>query len=99
MHPPESNQFPFNWRYSLIIFNLAIATIISGGFFILDANTVREYGDSFYVTMTSFTSLSMYLIHIFNMGKVLKLMENFDGFIQGSKSKSSIVCYIVILAD
>lgn len=98
MHPPESNQFPFNWRYSLIIFNLAIATIISGGFFILDANTVREYGDSFYVTMTSFTSLSVYLIHIFNMRKVLKLMENFDGFIQGSKSKSSIVCYISRLA-
>lgn len=97
MYPPKSNQSPFNWKKSLIIFNLAIATIVSVGYLVLEANTVREYGDSFYITMTAFTSLSMYIVQILNMGKIWKLMENFDGFIQGSKSTFSLLYYLKML--
>lgn len=90
IYSPQPNQSPFNWKNLLVNVNISAASILSAGFFVLKANTVREYGDSFYISITSFINVLICLVQILYIGEISELIENFERFIQRSKSKNSI---------
>lgn len=83
--PHRQNHYPFTWKNLLVVFIFAQMCVGTTGFFILQAKTVREYGDSFYASLTLFANAIYCLIFIFNIKKIQKLIENLEEFIRKSK--------------
>lgn len=92
VYAPQSNQnYAFNWRNLVVLFALTQGFIFTMAFCLLQAKTVREYGDSFYVSVTEFADAIYFLSNIWKMRKFFKLIEQFENFIEKSKSKNVIL--------
>lgn len=87
IYPPQSNQnqLQFNWRNILMLFSLIQIFIFSLAFLIFEAETIVDAGSSFYAVNSLLCCTIYYLMKMWKMPKIRKLIENFEKFIEESK--------------
>lgn len=78
----SSSLSPKNLLVAFIYGQTIIGTLT---FCLFRANTVRDFGDSIYPTVTELACMSFYFITFSNISKILKLIERFEGFIINSE--------------
>lgn len=87
IYPPQSNQNrrSINWRKIFMLFSLMQILILSLAFLIFEAKTVIEAGFPFFVVNTELCCTVYYLINMWEMPKILKVIENFEKFVEESE--------------
>lgn len=86
LHPPQHCQnSSFNLKNILIILLLVIGFLDAIAFLLFQAKSVKEFGDSFYVSATEWGTLVYFSIHVRKMTNVSNLIERFGGLVQKSK--------------
>lgn len=80
----KQNQ-PFNLINTLLLYNLLQFGITTGAFFLFEATSLDEFGLTFYETLTVLSLAFYHVTNIYQIGNVLKLIENFEEFIGTSK--------------
>lgn len=91
IHPCEPNERGcFNFRNSFISVTLSIVFIVSTVFLLCDANTIDEYGSSFYISTTVFLDIFMWSTLIQKMGDLFNLMDQMNEFGQKSEPQISL---------
>lgn len=89
IHPTSQsrqNWHSINWGIIFIFVSLLQMFISSLAFLIFEADTVMDAGKSFYCADTTLWCANFYLIQMWKMPEILKLIENFEKFIEESKS-------------
>lgn len=90
IRPCQSNQkYNYNLRNSFVLIILAQLFAASTAFLLFEANSIDEYGQSFYLTVTSLLLVFLWPCFIQNMGDLFKLMEQINTFAAKRKSKKS----------
>lgn len=85
IHLSEPNQkFSFNAKNVLISSSIALFFISSTAFFLFEANSIDEYGLSFYGSATELAVFVTFQINIFYMAKILRIFEKFEKLIEKS---------------
>lgn len=84
----HSRIAPFIPKNILLILLLVFCFISSTGFFLFQAKSVKEFGDSFLASITTLGALVYFSTTIWKMANLLKLIEKFEGFVQRSKPKT-----------
>lgn len=86
IYPPDPNKnCSYNWRNLFVFLFLTILFIISTSFFIFKADSIASFGESFYVSTTSFMFLFLWSVIIHKMDDLYILMRKIDEFIAKSK--------------
>lgn len=92
IHPSQSKRnWLYNWRNSLILLFLLLEFIASAAFLLFVANSIEDYGGSFYITVLGFSLTFLWPGFIQNVGDLFNLMDHLDEFGQRSKSINIIV--------
>lgn len=76
-----------NCRNLFALFAITQLFITSTAFFLLEANSLQEYSTSFYGSITELDCLVYFATNFFKLRNILKLIENYDKFIEKSKKK------------
>lgn len=90
-HKPNSDdpEWSLNAK-NLFVPTIAIQmAICTAAYAFREAETMSEYGACFYVNATAATTLSYYLIQLWQIKNILKLIEKFEGIIEKSKRKTT----------
>lgn len=81
----ESNErAPFNYRNLFCLSCFAQFLVSSFLFFLFQADSFRDYADSFYVTMTSGSTCFYYVVQILQITNFDTLTKEFEDFIERS---------------
>lgn len=84
-YSPQFNQHrSFNWKILCILIFIIIHTVTSIAFFLFEAKSIQEYGDSFYAILSEFLCLASSPTIISKMPDIFMLIENFEKFIEKS---------------
>lgn len=83
----QSNRIPdwFNFQNGFFFVSMVIMIITSAAYFLFRANTVQEYSDTFYVSLTVATCLGADFIVLFQFANISKFISTFEMFIDKSK--------------
>lgn len=82
IHPPRCTQGHSINATILLIVVLFVSSIISTmSFCLFKSKTMREYGDSFYPSVTVLTILVSYGVIISNVSNIFKLINAFEAFV------------------
>lgn len=85
-HPSKSNRkWTFNAINLIFLIGFAQMTITSAAFSFFQAESTIEYGGCFYIAITETGSTSYYLIQMWQINNLLKLIEQFEDFIENSE--------------
>lgn len=84
--PNENCQF--NWKNLYHLFAAVIMIVTVLGFLIFKAQTVYEYGITFYITISFSGLIIHYACIVCKMGKILKLIEVYEEFIERRKCEN-----------
>lgn len=71
----------FNLNVVVSFSFLVYYTIFTCAFFLFKAETMAEFIESFYVSVTTIAYLSYFVIVLWNKSKILKFIENFENLI------------------
>lgn len=87
IYPPQSNQNrrSINWRNIFMLVSFIQLLISSFAFLIDEADSIVDAGTSFYVAITELCCIVYYLINMWKIPKILKLIEHYENFIEKSK--------------
>ena len=81
----ENGQLTLNSRNRLCVVSFVIHSLSSGAFFIYEANSLFEYGLSFFAASFGITFLFIYLAMLWQMENILEFIENCEQFIEKSE--------------
>lgn len=85
-YSPETNQtHPFNWKIIFCVSSIILMFITSFSFFLWKAETLDEYGTSFYGSVTQLSAALYFVIVVWKMPVILKLLRSFEDFIESSE--------------
>lgn len=88
LKPPQPDQsFSLNAKNLLILFIFMQGSFLTASFLVFKASSMREFGDSFYASVTELANTVYFLSSMSKMGNILRLMENIEEFIKRSESK------------
>lgn len=91
LHPYQSNQnHSYNWRNSLILLFLVLMFIASTAFLLFEANSIDEFGKSFYIDVLTLLLILLWPCFIRNTGDFFKLMDQMEQFGQMRELKKKI---------
>ena len=83
--PAKHHQQPFNAKNIFVLLSMALFLISEFWYFLFNASSIEEYGQCFYGSI-SMLEISLYFIVNFSkMKSILKLIRNFENFIEMSK--------------
>lgn len=86
MYSPETNRtHPFSWKIVFAVSSILILFITSVAFFLWEAETLDEYGTSFYSSVTQLSTAFYFIVVVWRMPTILNLLKNFDEFIESSE--------------
>lgn len=85
--PPQNQneRLSFNMRNVCILFCYAQVCFPVLAFFLFKANTVVDYGSSFFTFITMFAVAVWFLVIMWQIKNILSLIDDFDQFIENSK--------------
>lgn len=83
----QSNQqrCSFNFRNISILICMIELTISSILYFLFEATALNEQAESFYTCLSEIACISDFLVNIWNVPKMVKLIEKFERFIEKRK--------------
>lgn len=87
-HPSKSDRIPFNWKNVFIFLPILQLFISTSAFFLFKADSVFEFGTGFYAAITSLFTLIVFLIELWKIPDILKLIGNLENFIEKSEFNS-----------
>lgn len=87
VYSPQSNHQVHSINRNFLFFTLSIALNFSSTFayFLLKANTIEDYGITFYTSMAGLCALADVLIIFWQTPTILRLIENCEQFIEKSE--------------
>lgn len=95
IYPHQSHRkCPINWKSLFIILTLIQFGILEGAYFLTKANSVDEYGSTFYTAISSFSSTMFFSINIWKMTEILRLIEKFEELINKSKKIDLVLQFV-----
>lgn len=83
--PPQSNHLTIILRKLFFILSMMLMLFSNIGYFFYDANSISEYGNSFFTSNAQINTLIAYLISAWQMPNITKLIESYEKFIERSK--------------
>lgn len=94
----NSNHRSINWRNIFMLTSFIQLFISSFAFLIFEADSIVDAGTSFYVASTEICCIIYYLINMQKMPKILKLIENFEKFVEKSEFDFDVkrLCFVFI---
>lgn len=85
IYPSKTNQtYRFKWKTIFFVFPIILMFITSFAFFLWEAETVDDYGTSFYGSMTQLSQTHNILMIIWQMPTILELFRKFENLIESS---------------
>lgn len=82
----SSNQNPqFNVKNLFMLISIIQFFTASIAFFLFAATSINEHADCLYICSTCGASTIHILTHIYKIGQILQLIENFEKFIEKSE--------------
>lgn len=91
LYPSQSNSnSSFNSKIVFILFNCIHGCISTAAFCVFAANTLQEFGESYFASATEMFTIGCFLSSIWQWPTTLKTIENLEDFIQKSKLKLSL---------
>lgn len=86
IRPPESSEkSSYNFLNSMVLLVLVTGSIFTMAFCLFKAITVREYGDSFYASVTEMANTVYLLSNIWKMRTIFNVITRLEEFIQKRK--------------
>lgn len=86
IYPTKPNQkYSFDMMSFFVLLSMLVMLISTAAFFFFKAETTQEYSDTFYVSSSEFTFIVCFLINIWKMTNILKLIAKYEEFVQNSK--------------
>lgn len=86
LYSPKTNQSHlFNWK---VIFSLSFMVLMfmtSFAFFLWEAETLDDYGTSFYESLAEVSSVHNFMMNVWRTPLIIELVKNFEDFIESSK--------------
>lgn len=80
--PPQPNQnCKLNHKNGYYIFAVAGMFFPITAFLLFKATTAYEYSISFYLSVVMVTMTVYYVVLIYNMGSIIRLIENYEAFV------------------
>lgn len=83
VEPPR--EFSFNFISFCILISMILHFIPSTAYFFAKAQTIDEYSDTFYTSSTMFSFIFCFLINVWKMGSLTKLITRYEKYISESK--------------
>lgn len=87
----------YNFRNSVMLLCLSMMFLVSMAYLLSQANSIQEYGQAFYVSITELTNIVCLIAIIPRTTGIFILMEEFGGFVEKgcefSKNKNLIDIY------
>lgn len=83
----QRNRPPFNLRNLFFSLSLLIFFVLSTGYFLLEAQSIIEMSQSFYVAIAELTCLIHFSITFWKIIKMIELIDTIDKFIEKSSLK------------
>lgn len=80
-----------NWKILFILLSQIQFAILTGAYFLIEANSIDEYGASFYGSISAFVGTVFFLINFSKMNKILRLIGKLQEFITKSKDFFTII--------
>lgn len=85
VYSPETNQTdPCHWKVIFIASSMMLTFIASFAFFLWKAETVDDYGTSFYNASSQLSQSCCFLIAVWKISATLELYKKFEHFIESS---------------
>lgn len=87
LNQPVASQTKFlNWRNVLVLVGLGQLSTICGLFIMLEATTLKEYADCFYISVTAFLNFFIIVIFVQNTANLFELINGFESVTKKRKS-------------
>lgn len=87
VYPSQSQQkFPFNWRNLIILLSLIVTFGILACSFLFEVNTIIEYAESFYITITVLGSLINFFTSFWKTKNIYMFVEKLEKFSENRES-------------
>lgn len=91
IYPSEASQtYRFEWKTIFFVASTGLLFITSFAFFLFEAETVDDYGTSFYTSVSQCTQTSNIFIMIWRMPIIVELLKKFERLTELSKLKISL---------
>lgn len=89
VYPSQTQQkFPFNWQQIVILLSVIVFFAIMACSFLFKANTITEYAESFYVSITAFACLVNFFTSFWKTKNIYMFIENLEKFYDNRKQNS-----------
>lgn len=86
LSPKSDESYSLNAKNVLVLFIQIEGFVFTAAFGIFQAKTMREYGDSFYQSVTELSAAINLLNFIGQINSLYNFIETFEGIIAKSKS-------------
>lgn len=99
LDPPQPGEnSSINSKNLLVLLSIALGAILTAAFCVFEAETVLDYGKSYFASGTEFFNVGCFVSNIWKWQNTWKTIEKLETFIQKSRSKavylSSILKYL-----
>lgn len=89
IYPAQAEKRPsFNLHNLFIPLNFSVLFIFQIGFFLFKAKDIVEHAETFYSSLTILGCNAIFLTKCFEIPNILKLIGNFETFIEKSEQKN-----------
>lgn len=86
IYPTEPNQkISYNVTTVCILLTMVVDFLSTATYFFVEAETIQEYSDSFYVASSAFNFIVCFCVSIWKMPKILQLIAKYEEFAQRRK--------------
>lgn len=82
---PQSNRRKIILRKYFFVLSMTLMFTSNIGYFFCNANTISEYGNSFFIANAELLTLIVYLIGAWQIPNIIKLITSYEKFIEQSK--------------
>ena len=83
--PPKDHHQPFNVKNTFSLVSMTLVFISTLAYFLIEADSVAEYGSCFYSYITNLEFLAFFVVNFTKMQSILKLIEKLEEFIEKSE--------------
>lgn len=86
-HASNANSHSINSRNKIFLVIYLLYILSSGAFLFFEAQTLLEFGISFFATISGIFQMAIYLHIVWHMKNLWEFIENCEGFIEKSKKE------------
>lgn len=92
--PQKYQKHPFNIKNFAILFSLGLYSSLTMLALLLEVETLSEYADAFFATVTTIHCSVMFAVLVWKTPKIFDLINSFETIIQNRESNYSLKNHI-----